>query len=334
MKKIAVFILVGFISGILGAFVGLKFALPQTTQIIQRLVPAERALDKYSIDSLSNTVVKPSKIEIGEILQDKPEFTSYVFSMNFDPTLLGTQNKKLTGVINIPKVGGPFPVILMFRGYVDQKLYVPGEGTMHAGEVFVKNGFITVAPDFLGYGESDSEAGDIFESRFQTYTTAMAVLESVKSLPQFDGDNLFLWGHSNGGHIALALLTITGKAYPTVLWAPVSKPFPYSVLYYTDDSDDGGKLIRRELAKFESLYDTDLYSVNRYYNKIQAQIELYQGNADDAVPNVWSDILTSQLKKAKVDIKYYTYPGANHNLTPGWDDVVGKNLIFFEKYRK
>ena len=85
----------------------------------------------------------------------------------------------------------------------------------------------------------------------------LSILESLDSIKEWDEENIFFWGHSNGGQVALTILEITGKDYPTTLWAPVTKPFPYSILYYTDESEDKGKYIRRELSRFENLYNTD-----------------------------------------------------------------------------
>jgi len=129
----------------------------------------------------------------------------------------------------------------------------------------------------------------------------------------------------------LTILEITRKTYPTVLWAPVSKPFPYSVLYYTDESQDGGKLIRRELAKFEEDYNTDLYSIETYFDRINAPIELHQGTIDDAVPVSWSNHLSKTLIDLSKDINYYVYPQADHNLNPSWNTVIERNLKYFQK---
>ncbi len=287
---------------------------PKTpTNPISQIKP--RPLERYTIDNLSKANIQPSKIEIGD---------NHLFSFTAD-------GKKVTGLINIPQGKGPFPVIVMFRGYVDQKQYKTGDGTRKVGEYFAKNGFITIAPDFLGYGGSDKESEDIFESRFQTYTTALALLKSISTIEPFDHKNIFIWGHSNGGQIALTLLEITGLSYPTVLWAPVSKPFPYSILYYTDESDDRGRLIRRELAKFEEDYDVELYSLTNYLDRIKAVLQIHQGTADDAVPVKWTDGLVKTLKEKDVDIKYFKYPGADHYLQPAWNSVVDRDLAFFKK---
>ena len=234
----------------------------------------------------------------------------------------------------------------MFRGYIDKTLFRTGDGTRNAASYFAENGFITIAPDFLGYGGSDKESGNIFETRFQTYITAVSLiktLEHIKFSPQsvsgpdkitnqlINHSSLFLWGHSNGGQIALTTLEITGSDYPTTLWAPVSKPFPYSVLYYTDESEDRGKLIRSELSKFEEDYDVELYSLTNYLDRINAPIQIHQGTLDEAVPKIWSDTLVNLLKQKEKDITYYTYPGTDHNMRPSWDTVVELDLEFFKQ---
>jgi uncharacterized protein len=327
MKKLTVYILISVVFILIGWFLNTAYHLPKSSNPISQIKPTP--LLKYTIESLSATDFKASQIEIGKILKDAPAYTSYEFTMRFSPDF--SENlKTISGMINIPKGDGLFPVIVMFRGYVDQKQYAIGEGTAPSATVFAQSGFITIAPDFLGYGDSDSEAEDIFESRFQTYVTAATVLKSINSIKQWDGKNIFIWGHSNGGQIALTTIEITGVIYPTVLWAPVSKPFPYSILAYTDESDDSGKLITQSLAYFENTYDVSKFSLTEYLNKIRAPIQLNQGTADTLVPYWWSDSLVKQLTDNKVDITYIKYPGANHNMTPLWNRVVKNSILFFK----
>jgi len=332
MKRFLVVTIIIIFSVVLGWFAKDYFLDKNTKvgEITEKILP--KPLDKYTIQNLSTALITQEKIELGEVIKENADFTSYLFSFSLDPTLKNAAKKKVTGLLNVPKGQGPLPLIVMFRGYVDQKIYQTGTGTQRGGEYFAANGFITVAPDFLGYGGSDPEAENIFESRFQTYVTALTLLESLGSIPGWDGKNIFIWGHSNGGQIALTTLEITGKSIPAALWAPVSKPFPYSVLYYTDESEDRGKLIRRELAKFEQAYDPDLYAIDLHYDRITAPIQLHQGTNDDAVPVDWSDTLAKSLEELEKDITYYKYVGADHNLNPSWNSVVARNVSFFKKH--
>lgn len=295
--------------------------------------PAPTPYTVYSFESLKQEKNYKGNFKLGNKIKDEDKFSSYDFSFNFKPNPSLNETKNTSGLINIPKET-PAPLIIMFRGYVDPQNYVSGTGTKNAAEFFAGNGFITVAPDFLGYADSDTNTENIFESRFQTYTTAMSLLSSVDQISDWDGKNVFIWGHSNGGQISITALEITGVNYPTVLWAPVTKPFPYSILYYTDESEDRGKLIRSELSKFEKLYDVEKFSLTNYLDWIQAPISLSQGTADTSVPPAWSDNFVTKMESLDKDIKYNKYPGADHNLRPSWDNVVSENLEFYKSHLK
>lgn len=298
-----------------------------------------KPLDKYTIESLAKTKFQGSQITIGDVVKDEPNFASYPFYFYVD-------GKKVSGLAHFPKQPGTYPIIVMFRGYIDRQTYTTGEGTRRAGQFFAQNGFITLAPDFLGYGESDNPSENPLEERFQTYTAALTLLESIKNLNlelsnkniaqvKVDSQKLGIWGHSNGGQIALTVLEITAKSYPTVLWAPVSKPFPYSVIYYTDDFNDHGKMLRLVIADFEKDYDAELYSVTNYFADINdnTPVELHQGSDDEAVPINWSNQLNKSLTDLGKDVSYFTYPGDDHNFAKGaWQTVVNRNISFYQKH--
>lgn len=293
-----------------------------------------KPLERYSIENLSKTQVKPAKVNINE----------NIFSFEFDPTLEYGKNlelKKVTGLINIPSSGDKFPIVILIRGYVDQTIYQTGVGTKRVGEYFRDNGYITLAPDFLGYGGSSIESSNIFESRFQAYTTVLTLLKSIEDpnsalrapLGKWDGKNIFIWAHSNGGQIALTTLAVTGANYPTVLWAPVTEAFPYSVLYYTNESEDQGKFIRSKLAKFEEDYDASKFSFTNYLDRINTPIEYHWGTNDDAISSEWRDRFLNKMKKLGKGVTNYNHSGADHNMNPLWSEVIQESLNFLEKQK-
>ena len=274
-----------------------------------------KPLLKYSFPTLRETVFLPDGIWV-----DKDKFYFWVWG------------KKVSGKINIPQGQGPFPVVIMIRGYVDREIYRPGIGTQRAAEVFAQNGYMTLAPDFLGYGESDMPPNNSLEERFLTPVTILQLIASLKNLHQINPDKIYLWAHSNGGQIALSVLEIYGRNFPAVLWAPVSKPFPYSILYYTDEYEDYGKALRKVLAAFDVQYDADEFSVHKFYNWIQAPIQIHQGMADELVPLKWSQELEQNLKKAGKEVKLYVYENADHNLQTGWNLAVERSLNWFSRH--
>lgn len=293
----------------------------------------EKPLEKYSFERLENRVPSLGNLTIGNQLKTGSGFSSYMF-------YFATDGKKVSGILNAPTKAGKYPVLVLLRGFIDQQIYTTGEGTRRDGEIFAQNGFITLAPDFLGYGQSASPSANPIEERFQTYTTTLDLLSSIPTINNAlnnlradisaDTDKIGIWGHSNGGQIALSVLAITGKPYPTVLWAPVSKPFPYSILYFTDKFEDRGKALRKVVANFEKDYDSDKFTYTNYLDWINAPIQLNQGTMDEEVPQKWSDQLVKELKDKEKDITYLTYPGEDHNFAQGsWNMVIQRNIEFY-----
>ncbi len=334
----------GFVVLVIAAFAGgLVIGLTSKSgEVIRDTIipptPVPTPLARYSMESLSAAAIPEPTIVQDDVLKTTQKFNSYLFTMDFSPTF-DVQRKKTTGLLNIPAGSGPFPLIVMIRGYVDQSIYQTGIGTKNGAEFFAENGYMTISPDFLGYAGSDEEAGNIFETRFQTYTTFLSLLQVINT-PTFrqategkwDGKNIFIWAHSNGGQVTLTTLAVTAKNYPTVLWAPVTKQFPYSILYYTDESADGGEFIRRELSKFESIYDAKDFSFTNYLDRIQAPLQIHQGTADSAIPVSWTQEIVAKLKKLEKDVTYFQYPGSDHNLRPAWDEVIARDLEFYKKH--
>lgn len=348
MKKPLIFVTLIFTLILSGIF---AYYYTQATTILSPLskkkeVKKEKPLLQYSFENLRKKEIKPSSIVLSDVLKEDDDFVSHLFFYETDPSFTQGLHKRVSGLINVPTKPGRYPVIVMFRGFVDKWIYTTGEGTRRTAEELARHGFITVAPDFLGYGKSDNPTGGSLEDRFQTYTTALSLLASIPNINAgleasysakitANAEKVGVWGHSNGGHIALSVLEITGAKFPAVLWNPVSKPFPYSILYYTDEFDDHGKALRKVVAEFENDYDVNYFSTWNYYQWITAPIELHQAMNDEAVPLRWSDSLYNHLKSLKKDITYYTYPNENHNFTLGnWPDTVERTIEFYTEKLK
>lgn len=293
-----------------------------------------KPLEKYAFDNLKKRSFLGSRLELGKKIKDDRIFSSYLFY--FYP-----EGKKVSGLINIPKTSGKHPILIMFRGDANKKGYITGFGTNHAGQVFARNGFITIAPDFLGFGESASSSSNLIEERFENYLVSLNLIPSLKNINQVldqnhmnaraDLEKIGIWGHSNGGHMALVTLEITGEKYPTSLWAPVSKFFPYSILYDIDSYEDQGRQLRRLLADFEADYQSERYSPPNFFDWINAPIILHHGGKDDVVAHIWSDDLYQKMKKLGKQIVYHSYPQDDHNFSKGsWAKVVARDISFYK----
>lgn len=304
--------------------------------------PPETPLNAYTFENLRKTIFPASEITFGDVVDEEENYTQRLFYYTIPSRPNESEASKVSGLATIPNTSGDYPVIVMYRGFVPEENFSSGVGTTPSASELGRNGYITLAPDFLGYGESDKPSQDSFENRFQTYTASLTLLESLENLNtslenEYSGTisadltKVGLWGHSNGGHIALATLAISGKEFPTVLWAPVSKSFPYSILYYTDETTDQGKGLRDALYTFEALYDASQFSPERYFKWIKAPVQINQGTADEEVPYWWSQELLNTLEENNIEVELNLYSGANHNLQPNWQDAVNATIQFYNQ---
>lgn len=318
----------------------------QHTDILfpRKPVPLPKPLLIYSFENLKKTSFPTTEITLNAKISETTNSFSQMFSYKTPEKPGSVFLKKVSGVINVPEKPGTYPVIIMIRGFVPEDIYTSGIGTEPVAKQLADNGFITLAPDFLGFGQSASGSADSFENRFQTYTTILSLFSSLSTLNNglhasysgtisADISKVGVWGHSNGGHIALSSLAISGASYPTVLWAPVSTSFPYSILYYTDESDDQGKILRKVLSQFETIYNTDVFDPSKYYNWVKAPIDIEQGTVDKEVPFWWSDTLTNTLRHNGNSVIENIHPGADHNMLPTstWNLAVQNTIAFFKK---
>jgi uncharacterized protein len=300
-------------------------------------------LAQYNFENLRKRENKVSKIKIvGEsvILDEARENVLKEYEKegikkenNFKSyeIIFESNGKTISGMLNIPMtpMSNKMSAIIMIRGYAENEGYFVGSGSWKAADELARNGFVTVSLDFLGYGLSTGESKDILEARFEKPVGVLDLIESVKALDFVDGTKIGIWSHSNGGQIAISILQITSQNYPTVLWAPMTNPFPASVLETMDDSENG-KIVKQKIADFEKEYDSKLYSIDNFYEWINAPILIHQGTADVWCKVKWQQDLQKRFKKLGKEVELDIRQGNDHNLKQSWDEVIKMDIEFFK----
>ena len=304
------------------------FLNPQGSKTATNPTPTINAQD-YSFTNLRSYEARSNPLHIDSVIETNTFFSSYIVSFS-------DEAKVVTGQLNVPNIATPsagFPTIVLVRGYVNPDIYETGMGTKNAAAAFARNGYATIAPDFQGYAGSSPQHENAILARLQRPVTLLNLFNSLEQSVIIDSNHMGIWAHSNGGQVTLSFLEITGKPIPSSLWAPASKGFPYSVLYYSDEDDDQGKGFRKQLASFESQFDVFDYSIDRYYQWITAPIQIHQGGSDDAVPLEWSQTLAEELEAKNVpEVELFIYPTADHNMQPDWATAIARDLTFYSKY--
>jgi dienelactone hydrolase len=308
------------------------------------LAAEEKRPADYSLKSLQNYPYKTSSVTIEKLAFKNA--LQYAYDVSYQ-----SMGLKVSARLSIPaaKGAGLKGMVIMLRGHQDTGGYYTGKGTENPARTYLRHGWAVIAPDFLGFGASSPTPSP--EELHQLYSTVNAV-ELYKSLERPDFrfapevpardraplpasfKKIVLWGHSNGGQVAIHVLEVIGEPVPTVLWAPVSLAFPDSQAHYSRN-DAWAEQLKRD-------YPTEDFSLFEHLDAIApgTPILLEQGDRDYAVPKAWNDRLANAIqaenrrresqREAPIDLRYEIYPGANHNLNPYWSTVLPRDSAFWE----
>jgi len=116
-----------------------------------------------------------------------------------------SEGSLVKGILYLPdnyEENEKLPTLLLCHGFAGVKeLLLP-----NYAEEFCKNGFITLAFDYRGFGESEGERGKL--SPQAQITDIRNAITLLQSLPEVDPDKLGLWGTSFGGANAIAAASL------------------------------------------------------------------------------------------------------------------------------
>lgn len=358
IKVILIIIFLGIFGGLLGFYLSQKFFFKQN--FISPLgkddkIQKELPLQAYSIKNLQkqNFPVEQA-ITVSELIDNDSQVEKFIFFYR-------SQGKNISGALNIATSNldesgvVELPVIIMLRGWVPTENYYTGLGTKNAAQAFAQAGYITLAPDFLGYGQSDNDLSDNWEARFIKPINVIDLINTLKTYPEISipkelasqtqkiivKPQFAIWAHSNGGQIAISTLEILQKNIPSTLWAPVTAPFPYSVLFYSNEYDDEGKETRQFLSIFEEDYDVFDFSITHHLDALYGPIQIHHGLKDFVAPITWSDDFIKKIEEENqkrldenrepIEYNYFRYQEADHNLQPNWQTAINRDISFFRE---
>lgn len=203
----------------------------------------------------------------------------------------------LRGKLYIPKGKGPFPGVVLFHG--DK-----GSGVKYfeAGIDFAKKGFLTMAFNYRGHGESEGEFKDqTLNSSFEDATKAIEFLLQQK---ECDTNRLGVVGGSFGGYVA-SIINHKFNIKSLVLAMPSAR------------GEDFTSKIDRGLIKNMDYY---LYHSEWKKSKSYKNIAIYKGNLlvvrveDDG--NIPSEVVNKYYQVSKSQNKKLTVlKELNHDVT-------------------
>ena len=132
-------------------------------------------------------------------------------------------------------------------------------------------------------------------------------------------------------------MEITGKNYPTSLWAPVSLGFPESVTVYLGIQEEVGNPVKEKVEEFLKDNDPKKFSIVEYFTQIKAPFIIHQGLADELIKTEWTRDLVDRLRNQSLKVDFFLYRGENHNFNRyknTGDLLRQRDWEFFRQYLK
>ena len=311
--------------------------------------PTPHPMQPTTIDSLRARAYPGGNIHIRAILEENDRFTRSYIDYPSD-------GLTITGIMQIPPGDGPFPVIILNHGYFDRDQYTAGTDTWQAAAYLNDRGYLTIAPDFRSWGESD-----IGFSFFHTglVIDTLNLISALPSIPQADPAQVGVWGHSMGGGITTKMLAIDTRIKAAVLYAPNSANDADLIARWgsgclTGQSEAAGdqcnpaEVIPPELspvvvqAYLDAVADpawlrqiAPIYHLDQVTAPVQIHSGLADGTAVPETPPKWATAVYDALLAAGKDAALYTYPGQGHFFTgDAWNLFMQRTADFFDMHLK
>jgi dipeptidyl aminopeptidase/acylaminoacyl peptidase len=291
--------------------------------------PLPQVTPELSIDSLAGMRLEGTGLTLARVLDDNDAYVRYEIRYR-------SNGLAISGIMNVPKGPGPFPLVVLNHGYIDPKVYTIGRGLKREQDYLARRGFAVLHTDYRKHGASDPspDVRDAYDAGLEYAMDSINAITAVRAHPPagVDASKVGMLGHSMGGGVTLNVLT----AYPdlvdaAVLYAPVNADAWENYDRWGRDTDVVDRTVETLGTRATNPAAWDALSSRTYLGRVAAPILLFQGTADKEVPVAWSDALDVDLATLEKPHEYVRYDGEGHEFGPRWNDFMAKTAAFFDR---
>lgn len=266
-------------------------------------------------------------IQVGSVVAQNEGYTRYKVSYPSD-------GLTITGYMDVPVGTGPFPVVILNHGYYDPDHYRQGDGTAFASDFLARRGYLTIAPDYRVYGDSDDGNNDFRVGYVIDVVNLVSLLPTLP--PEWaDTERVGMWGHSMGGGVTLGAIVISDKVQAAVIYGGVSGDMAdyWNHVHALWQRDEMNLAAERYGTPAERPEAYARMSPLNYVEHIRAAVSIHHGTADEQVPYEWSEELRDRLLAAGKDVEHFAYPDARHNFRDADRDLFLERVAaFFDRH--
>jgi len=244
---------------------------------------------------------------------------------------------RVSGVMNLPRGSGPFPVVVLLHGYIDPAVYVTGQGLMREQDYLAREGYAALHVDYRNHAASDDDpAAEVRMRLGYTEDAINAVLAVRRSgLARLDGERVGFLGRSMGGGVTYnALVARPGLVDAAVVFAPVSSRTKDNFNRWI--RDDRPELAAQIVARHGSPEDNPRFwrdvSPRPFFDRISEPVLIHHGTSDDSCPIRWTRATYRAMQDAGVDVTLRIYPGEEHAFGPQWPQSMRRTVAFLDRH--
>lgn len=303
--------------------------VPTTTTV--NTEPTPETIHPVSIPALINKQHNGSDLKLVRILEENSVYTRHYITYK-------SGELTISGIMNIPKGEGPFPVLILNHGHIDTNIYTNGRGLRREQDYFARHGFAVLHTDYRNHAESNKDTRDELAVRLSYAEDAINSVYALKNakLPNLDTEKIGMLGHSMGGGVTLGALVIDPALVDAaVLYAPVSGDMRKSYERWMSRRPEAAESIAKLYGTPTSSPEFwDNVSSETFYDRITAPIAIFHGTADESVPLEWLEETKKLLEEKGKQVSLTIYPDAPHEFVKDWQNFMDSSRIFFEQNLK
>lgn len=263
-------------------------------------------------------------LRIVETMEYRPTFTRYLITYPSD-------GLTLYGFMDVPEGEGEFPVAIVLHGYVDPDEYRVKDYTTRYADALAEAGYFVIHPTYRNHPPSDNGPNPYRIGYAIDVMNLIAIvkeqsLDATGVLRRADGNNIYLWGHSMGGGIALRVITVWPEAVrAAVLYGAMSGD--EALNYERISAWSEGREWEFEMSAPSEVLQT--ISPISYLDRIQAPVSIHHGVKDVTVPPAWSEQLCRLLTAGNHVVECFRYEGQGHTFYGDSEKLFEDRVLSF-----
>lgn len=291
--------------------------------------PQEPEPHPVSLEAFSRTPFDGWGLALGPVLASNEAYVRHYVTYR-------SGTLRISGIMNIPRGDGPFPLLVLNHGYIDPAVYTNGRGLKREQDYLARAGYAVLHTDYRNHAESDDDPDAELRLRLGYAEDAVNAVLAVREakLPNVDASRAGMLGHSMGGGVTLQVATSTaGIIDAAVLFAPVSADARDNFRRWTERRPEIAEKIRAAYGgpeKNPAFWQG--VSPKSRLDRIVVPVMLHHGTADESTPHEWAVALDAAMKDAQKPMTFHSYEGEPHEFARAWPTVMARTVDFFDAH--